>query len=102
MTTSTPGAEMSGLIRPSAVGPRLENQPSENPPAPVSAIAPTVSADSAAAGDLIVQFAGPALPAATTPTMPCAPAASTALEATSVPSPQPVGSPIDRLMASIP
>ena len=89
-------------MRPSAVGPRLEKQPSENPPAPVSAIAPTVSADSAGRRRLDRAAPGPALPAAATTTMPAATAASTACEATSVPSPQPVGSPIERLMASMP
>src|SRR3954462_660974 len=41
----TPGAAMSGLIRPSAVGPRLENAVVLNPPWSGSAIAPTVVAN---------------------------------------------------------
>src|SRR3954463_3132552 len=81
-TTATPGAETSGLTRPSSVGPRLENQGSEKPPAPVSASAPTVTADCAAPGALIVQLAGPPFPAAAITTIPAATAASTACDAT--------------------
>ena len=66
----TPGAEMSGLIRPSAVLPRLEKYACLKPFAPRSAIAPTVSASAAAPGDEIVHVPGPALPAATATTMP--------------------------------
>jgi hypothetical protein len=40
----TPGAEISGFIRSSRVGPRLEKEARWNPPSAISAIAATVMA----------------------------------------------------------
>src|ERR687893_193275 len=97
----TPGAETSGLIRPSAVGPRLENGAWLKPSAAGSAIAPTLSAPAAAPGEPMVHVPGPSLPAATATTRPAACALFTASEAASVPAEQP-DSPSDRLMVSIP
>ena len=68
--TDTPGAETSGLMRPSKVGPRLEKEACLNPFTPRSAIAPTVSASTAAPGEPTVQRPGPAFPAATPTTIP--------------------------------
>src|SRR5215216_1756142 len=87
--TLTPGPITSGLIRPSAVGPRLENGASLNPLSSMFDIAPTVNAAGAAAGDPIVHVPGPSLPAATETTSPAPTARATACEARSVPSAQP-------------
>src|SRR5436305_4893287 len=109
---ATPGAEMSGFIRPSAVGPRLENGASLNPlrqkfrehPAglgPKSAIAPTVIAAAASPGSPTVHGPGPLLPAATVTTSPAATAALIAWERADVPSPHPVA-PRLRLITRMP
>lgn len=82
----TPGAEISGFIRLSWVGPRLENEARPNPPWAGSDMAATVSAPLAAPGDPIVYLAGPELPAAITGTIPASAARLTAWETTSVPS----------------
>ena len=97
----TPGAEMSGLMRPSTVGPRLEKSASLKPLAPMSAIAPTVITSFASPGEPIVQVSGPSLPAATVTIRPTPQAALTASESAPKPSPQP-SVPRERLSASMP
>src|SRR5687767_205784 len=106
----TPGATMSGLIRPSPVGPRLEKPARLKPgiesgsgpgSTPVSAIAPTVMTFGAAPGDQIVHGPGPRFPAPTTTTRPSAIAASAAADSASVPC-EHVPPPRERLIASIP
>src|SRR5690349_3613873 len=84
----TPGPQMSGLTRPSAVGPRPELKSSAKPsfPTPVSDMLPTVIALRAAPGLPIVYVCGPRLAAATHTTSPAADARSTARDAASVPS----------------
>src|SRR5919198_2951959 len=92
---STPAAAISGLIRLSAVGPRLEKSASENPGSLVpslpggSAMAPTVTANCAAAGEPIVYRRGPSLPAATNGVIPAAAAWLTTRDVLSVPSKEP-------------
>src|SRR5881396_3476667 len=66
----TPGATMSGFVRLSTVGPRLENHARNGPSAwygalvgaDQSAVAPTVIACTAAPGDVIVPGRSPPLP----------------------------------------
>src|SRR5689334_17717318 len=95
---ATPGAETSGLTRPSKVGPRLEKYASRKPSrqaeraqpdalGPVSAMAPTVIAFAASPGLATVQADGPLFPAAIVATMPAATAPLTATEIGDVPSP---------------
>src|SRR6266513_4416581 len=79
--TATPGAVKSGLIRPSAVGPREENTailPSESS-------APAASTESPSAGVQIEREPGPLFPAAVTTRMPrcAAMSAATVVTATS-------------------
>ncbi len=82
-TMPTPGAVTSGLIAPSILGPRLEKPAMPS----VRSIAPTVSAASALPGESIVRSPGPALPAATTNSVPYrADSVSTASSSGSVPS----------------
>src|SRR5918999_4649769 len=106
----TPGAAMSGLMRPSPVGPRLEKVASLKPGAqsgcapdtgtPVSAIAPTVSTFGAAPGETTVQRPGPLLPAATRTPRPASTAPSAAIAKASVPL-EHLFDPSERLIASI-
>src|SRR5688500_12638567 len=96
-----PGADTSGLMRPSRVGPRLELGTSKNPPLLEAAMLPTVSASVAAPGLQIVHVPGPALPAATATTSPAAWAALTACEGASVPALHPAV-PRDILTTSMP
>src|ERR1041384_1531392 len=93
----SPGAQRSGLIRPSAVGPRLENVDSKKPFSPTSAIEHTVIAFAAPPGEPIVEAPAPAFPAAPTGTIPASAAAFTARDKASVPSEEPA-EPSDRLM----
>src|SRR5437762_2513976 len=73
----SPGATMSGLVRPSRVGPRLEKKSRKIPSewlalagsTEYSATEPTVMAFAAAPGDTTVSGMSPELPAATTTTL---------------------------------
>src|ERR1700694_2058725 len=78
----TPGKHMSGLLRPSAVGPSDENDAI----ASVSSVAPIVIASCAQPGEPTVPAPGPALPAATQTTCPWRIAASHVWERASLPS----------------
>src|SRR3989304_537112 len=64
--TATPGAVTSGLVRPSAVGPRELNAAR----APVESSAPTATTESPSAGVDRVCWPGPSLPAEGTTVMP--------------------------------
>src|SRR6266568_3595668 len=91
----TPGATMSGFVRPSKVGPLLENHARNGPSAwygalagaDQSAVAPTVMACAADPGDVIVPGRSPPFPAAATTIFPFVrTAASTASDNASRPS----------------
>src|SRR4051812_44680091 len=72
---STPGAVTSGLDKPSAVGPRLENSATRA----VRSTAPTVRVEAKLAGGSVMEpQCGPVLPAAATKKMPAAVKASIA------------------------
>ena len=84
-TMFTPGAERSGLMVMSGVGPRELNDAS----APLSSTAPTVTAYGETPGDATVFMDGPELPAATTTTTPASTALWTAMQTGSPTSPCP-------------
>src|SRR5439155_16523610 len=74
-TRCSPGATTSGLSSPKAVGPRLlkaETWSSETSGVAMSLTEPAVSRTGSLPGDAIVPAPGPAFPAGTTTTMPCA------------------------------
>ena len=81
--TSTPTAQTSGFILPSAVGPLEE----KNAISMESSIAPTVITPLADAGMPTVPLPGPELPAATQTTIPASTAESHAISVGDVPSP---------------
>src|SRR4051794_13515072 len=72
---SVPGAAMSGLTRPSNVGPRLDEGFSMKPPRAGSTMFATVRAFAAEPVSPIVHGSGPLLPAATTGRTPASEAA---------------------------
>src|SRR5579859_6038075 len=73
-----PGATRSGLVTPAAVGPREDQAATLSAVGERSSYAPTVRTMGSSAGLVIDPGVGPALPAATTTTMPSSQRRSTA------------------------